>query len=79
MGGIGVEIVVAETGGEDELTELAGDVEAILTNWKPVSRRVLRNAGRCVTVARYGVGLDNIDVATATELGIVVSLSLIHI
>ena len=73
LDGIGVEIVAAETGDEDELTELASDVVAILTNWKPVSGRVLRNAGRCLTVARYGVGLDNIDVATATELGIVVS------
>jgi D-3-phosphoglycerate dehydrogenase / 2-oxoglutarate reductase len=70
---VGVGIVAAETGDEDELTELAAGVEAILTNWKPVSARVLRNAPQCVTVARYGVGLDNIDVATATELGILVS------
>jgi phosphoglycerate dehydrogenase-like enzyme len=70
---IGVEIIAAETGSEDELTELAAGVEAILTNWKPVSARVLRSATRCRTVARYGVGLDNIDVAAATELGMVVS------
>ena len=70
---IGVEVVVAESGDEDELVELAGEVDAILTNWKPVTERVLRSAPRCLTVARYGVGLDNIDVTAATELGIVVS------
>lgn len=73
LGEIGVEVVVAETGDEDELAELATRAEAILTNWKPVTERVLRNAERCLTVARYGVGLDNIDVAVATELGMVVS------
>ena len=69
----GAELVVAETGDEDELADLASDADAILTNWKPVTARVLANATRCLTVARYGVGLDNIDVAAATELGVVVT------
>jgi D-3-phosphoglycerate dehydrogenase / 2-oxoglutarate reductase len=73
LAGIGAELVTAETGDEDELSELARDADAILTNWKPVTARVLESAPRCLTVARYGVGLDNIDVETATTLGIVVS------
>lgn len=36
-----------------------------------VDASVLRAASRCRTVARYGAGLDNIDVACATELGMV--------
>jgi D-3-phosphoglycerate dehydrogenase / 2-oxoglutarate reductase len=73
LAAIGAELVVAERGDEDELTVLAADADAILTCWKPVSQQVLEAAHRCVTVARYGVGLDNIDVAAATRLGIVVS------
>lgn len=73
LAGMGVEIVAAETGEEDELVELAPRADALLTNWKPVTARVLAHAPRCLTVARYGVGLDNIDVAAATELGIVVT------
>lgn len=68
-----VELVEAPTGAEDELAELARDAVAILTCWKPVTRVVLEAAPACVTVARYGVGLDNIDVAAATELGMIVS------
>jgi D-3-phosphoglycerate dehydrogenase len=68
-----VELVAASTGDVDELIELAGDVEAILTCWKPVTREVLEGASECLTVARYGVGLDNIDVAAASELGMIVS------
>jgi D-3-phosphoglycerate dehydrogenase len=69
----GAEIVVADSGDEDELVDLSSHADAILTNWKPVTARLLAHATRCTTVARYGVGLDNIDVAAATELGIVVT------
>lgn len=34
---------------------------------------LLEAANRCITVARYGVGLDSIGVAAATRLGIVVT------
>jgi D-3-phosphoglycerate dehydrogenase len=44
-----------------------------MVNWRPLPRSVLAAAVRCRTVARYGTGLDNIDVAAATELGMVVS------
>src|SRR4051812_48457946 len=67
------ELVVAETGHLDELTALARDVDAILTCFATVPAEVLDAAPRCRTVARYGVGLDNIDVARATELGMIVS------
>lgn len=67
------ELVVAETGEEAELVELAGDVDAILTCWQTVSAAVLEAAKNCRTIARYGVGTDNIDVARASELGMVVT------
>ncbi|CAA9290681.1 MAG: D-3-phosphoglycerate dehydrogenase [uncultured Actinomycetospora sp.] len=67
------ELVVAGTGHLDELVALAGDVDAILTCFAKVPAEVLDAAPRCRTVARYGVGLDNIDVARATDLGMVVS------
>ncbi|MDV6247446.1 C-terminal binding protein [Rhodococcus opacus] len=70
---IDAELIVAETGLEDELISVAPDVDAILTCWKPVTAGVLQAAGKCRTVARYGVGLDNIDIRAATELGILVS------
>jgi D-3-phosphoglycerate dehydrogenase / 2-oxoglutarate reductase len=70
---IGAELVVAETGDEDELVELAADVDAILTNWKRVPEAAVRAAQRCAVIARYGVGVDNIPVQLATELGIVVA------
>jgi D-3-phosphoglycerate dehydrogenase len=70
---IGAELVVAETGEARELTELAADVDAILTNWRRVPEAAVRAATRCMVIGRYGVGVDNIPVALATELGIVVA------
>ena len=69
----GASVLVAETGDEEELIHLAPQVEAILTCWKPVSARVMESAHRCCIVSRYGIGLDNIDVARATQLGILVT------
>ncbi len=73
LGELGATVTLAPTGEEAELIELAPAADAILTNWRPVTAAVLDAAPRCRTVARYGVGVDNIDVAHATELGIVVS------
>jgi len=69
----GAEIIVAPSGDEDTLVELARDVDGILTCFAKVTERVVRAADKCVVIGRYGVGVDNIDVDTATELGIAVT------
>jgi D-3-phosphoglycerate dehydrogenase len=73
LGEAGAELVVAETGSEAECLRLAPPVDAILTNWKQVTPAVLNAAPKCRIVSRYGVGVDNIAVAHATELGIPVT------
>ncbi|MEZ6048457.1 MAG: hypothetical protein R3C11_23365 [Planctomycetaceae bacterium] len=68
----GYELVTTEQSDEETLTRLAEDVQAIGTCWAKVTRKVIDNAP-CKTVVRYGIGLDNIDVERATELGMVVT------
>ena len=70
---VGAELIVADTGDEEELLTLAPAVDAILTCWKPVRESVIAAAKKCQIIARYGIGLDNIDVETATENGIIVT------
>jgi D-3-phosphoglycerate dehydrogenase len=67
------ELLVAETGSEEEILSLAPAADAILTNWRQVPEAALAAAPRCCVVSRYGVGLDNIPVERATELGILVT------
>jgi D-3-phosphoglycerate dehydrogenase len=66
-------LLVPDTGSEDELTALAAEADGILTCWKPVTAKVVQAAVACVAIGRYGIGLDNIDVAEATSRGIVVT------
>jgi D-3-phosphoglycerate dehydrogenase len=70
---LSAQLVAAKTGEEDELVDLAADADGILTNWKRVSRKVIANAPKCQAIVRYGVGLDNIDVQFATQVGIIVA------
>jgi len=67
------ELLVAETGEPAELIELAQAADAILTNWKRLPAAALDAAPKCLVVSRYGVGLDNIPVDHATDLGILVT------
>lgn len=73
MAGLGAQVVVAPDGSEATLAGLVRDADAIVTCFASVTGNVLRAAPRCVMVSRYGVGVDNIDVAVATELGMVVA------
>ena len=70
---VGAELIVAETGDEPELQTLAPTMDGILTCWNPVREPVITAAKKCQVIARYGIGLDNIDVDAATEQGIVVT------
>ena len=70
---IGAELVVAPDGSEDTLADLARDVDGILTCFAQVTDKVLRSAAKCIVVGRYGVGVDNIAVDAATELGMAVT------
>lgn len=73
LSAVDARLLVAETGDEEELVALAPQANAILTNWKRVPPASLDAAQECLVVSRFGVGLDNIPVDRATELGILVT------
>ena len=73
LAGLPGELIVASRGEEAELVRLAPEADAILTCWKRVSAAVIDAAAKCKHIARYGIGLDNIDVAHATARGILVT------
>jgi D-3-phosphoglycerate dehydrogenase len=70
---VDAELIVAQTGEELELIQLAPQTDAILTCWKRVTAAVLDAAPHCRLVSRYGIGLDNIAVDRATALGMLVT------
>jgi D-3-phosphoglycerate dehydrogenase len=55
-----------------EVARIAADADAVIMSWAPLTRDVLSALTRCRIVARYGIGVDMIDLDAATDLGIVV-------
>ncbi len=70
---VDAELVLAPTGAEAELVELARDADAILTCFAHVTPAVVAAAERLRVIGRYGIGVDNIAVAEATARGIPVT------
>jgi D-3-phosphoglycerate dehydrogenase len=59
---------------EDELIRAGQDADALLVSTREaVTRRVLENIPRVKVISRYGVGLDNVDLDAAADVGIVVT------
>jgi len=56
----------------DEVIARARDADALIISSSPVTRRVMESLEGLKAVMRTGVGYDVIDVAAATELGVVV-------
>jgi len=46
------------------------DAAALLVQWAPITERVLCTLTDCKVIVRYGIGVDNIDLAAAKRLGI---------
>lgn len=70
---IDAELIVATATEMATLRQLASEADAIMTNWARVPSEVLSAAKKCRIVARFGIGLDNIDVACARRLGMLVT------
>lgn len=67
------DVVEAPDDTEAALCEMAATADVIGTCWAPVTEAVIKAAPQCRLVVRFGIGLDNIAVATATERGIPVT------
>ncbi|QCO00067.1 C-terminal binding protein (plasmid) [Azospirillum argentinense] len=57
-----------------EFLEQAADCDALLNTYAgPITAEVIGQMPRCKVIARYGIGVDTIDLAAATEAGIIVT------
>lgn len=70
---VGAKLLIAQTGEEAELLSLVPQADAILTCFKQVTPAVVRVGTKLQVIGRYGIGVDNIAVAEATQLGIPVT------
>jgi D-3-phosphoglycerate dehydrogenase len=69
----GFELVAAQCKSEDEVIEAAHDAAAVVAQYAPISARVIAGLPACRVIARYGTGVDIVDVEAATKHNILVT------
>lgn len=55
------------------LIAMAADADALLNTYLPIDAETMRHLAHCRVIARYGIGVDNIDLDAAREAGVVVT------
>ncbi len=69
----GADVVALQAKSEADLFDHARDCAAMINQYARIGRATIERMGRCKVIARYGVGVDIVDVEAATERGILVT------
>ena len=69
----GLELIAAQCKTEDEVIEVARDAAAVVAQYATISARVIAELRECRVIARYGTGVDIVDVDAATSHDILVT------
>ncbi len=68
------ELLALQTRNPDEFVVAARDCDALLNTYGgPITADIIARMPRCKIIARYGIGVDTIDVAAATQAGVIVT------
>src|SRR5512132_3819325 len=70
---LGVELRPQQCGSEEEIIELAHDADGVLNCYAKMTARVIEKLSRCKIIARYGIGVDNVDLVAASKARILVT------
>ncbi len=70
---LGISTVLCQCLSAEDVIQQAGDADALIISYAPITGRVLDALPRCRLVTRYGIGVDMIDVAAAAQRGVLVT------
>ena len=71
--GAGLRLVAADCKTENDVIDAARDADAVIAQYATVGARAIDAFNRCKVIARYGTGVDIVDVDAATRRGILVT------
>jgi len=71
--GAGMRLIAAHCKTEDEVIEVAREADAIIAQYATIGAKAIAAFTRCRVIARYGTGVDIVDVGAATKRGILVT------
>jgi D-3-phosphoglycerate dehydrogenase len=64
---------VAKSPSAEDILAVAREADAVLVTYAKLPGELLRQLARCKAIGRFGLGVDNIDLPAAKELGIAVN------
>jgi len=67
------ELRMASSSSADDILAVAREADAVLVTYAKLPGELLRRLTRCKAIGRFGLGVDNIDIKAAAELGISVT------
>ena len=66
----GHELLTGQCKTPETIIEQAADADALLVQWAPINAGVIDQLKHCRVIVRYGIGVDNVDLAAAKARGI---------
>ena len=70
---VGAELRMASQPTPEEIIKVARDADALLVTYAKITAEMIGQMKRCRIISRFGIGVDNVDIAAATASGIVVT------
>jgi D-3-phosphoglycerate dehydrogenase len=70
---LGADLRPAQSKSEEEIIALTQEADAVLNCYAKMTSRVIEALKRCRIIARYGIGVDNVDLAAASKAKILVT------
>ncbi|MBT3552687.1 MAG: C-terminal binding protein [Rhodospirillaceae bacterium] len=72
------ELKIAKDASVDNILAVAADAEALLVTYGQINAEVIAGLNNCKVIGRFGIGIDNIDIAAATKKGITVTYAPVY-
>ena len=73
LASIGAELKMADAPTPDAIVRAAAPADALLVTYAKITADMIEQMPRCRIISRFGIGVDNVDLAAATGKGIVVT------
>ena len=70
---VSAELLMAEKPTAEAIMRVAQDADALLVTYAKVTAEMIGQMKRCRIIARFGIGVDNVDIVAATKAGMVVT------
>ena len=73
LASIGAELRMADEPTPDAIVRASAPADALLVTYAKITAEMIQQMPRCRIISRFGIGVDNVDLAAATSAGIVVT------